>query len=140
MHTGLGRFGHGEKIHGGLPGATENLRDTRHLGRRRGGGVEGESASRQVVGHAIGALFDECPQAHGVGIAMEYGTRHDADFNVLRASHRLRRYPGRSTPEQQAQIRQTQFEASYVNDDEWHAMITGQFRTAVIQACLGLGR
>lgn len=141
VHTGLGRFGHGEKIHGGLPGATENLRDTRAIwGADVVAAWEGESASRQVVGHAIGALFDECPQAHGVGIAMEYGTRHDADFNVLRAGHWLRRYPGRSTPEQQAQIRQTQFEASYVNDDEWHGMITGQFRTAVIQACLGLGR
>ena len=31
-------------------------------------------------------------------------------------------------------------EAFYVDEDVWRGMVAGQCRTAVIQACLGLGR
>ncbi|SEA35940.1 M14 family metallopeptidase [Variovorax sp. YR216] len=141
VHTGLGRCGHGEKIHAGLPGTPDNLRLTRAIwGADVVAAWEGDSTSRQVVGHAVSAVFDECPQAESVGIALEYGTRKMTAMEALRAEHWLHRYPDAATAaEQRAGIKRSLRDAFYVDDDEWRGMIAGQCRTALLQACLALG-
>lgn len=141
VHTGLGRYGHGEKIHAGLPGTTDNLRATRAIwGADVVAAWEGESASKQVVGHAVSAVFAECPQAQSVGIALEYGTRKTSALDILRADTWLTRNAGAASAEQRAAIKQALRDGFYVEEDEWCGMIAGQCRTAVLQAVLGLGR
>lgn len=140
VHTGLGRCGHGEKIHAGLPGTFDNLRLARSIwGADVVAAWEGDSASRQVVGHAVGAVFGECPQAESVGIALEYGTRKTSILDMLRPDQWLHRYPGMASAEQQAAIKRELRDAFYVDDDEWRGMVSGQCRTALLQACLALG-
>jgi len=141
VHSGLGRCGHGEKIHAGLPGTVDNLRATRAIwGADVVAAWEGESTSRQVVGHAVSAVFTECPQAHSVGIALEYGTRKGPSLDALRADHWLHRHPGAASAEQREAIQRNLLDAFYVDEDEWRGMIAGQCRTAVLQAVLGLER
>jgi len=141
VHTGLGRCGHGEKIHAGLPGTTDNLRATRAIwGADVVAAWEGDSASRQVVGHAVSAVFAECPQAESVGIALEYGTRKTTAMEALRAEHWLHRHPDAASAEQRAGIKQDLRDAFYVDEDEWRGMIAGQCRTALLQGVLALGR
>jgi len=141
VHTGLGRCGHGEKIHAGLPGTPDNLRLTRAIwGADVVAAWEGDSTSRQVVGHAVSAVFAECPQAESVGIALEYGTRKMFAMDALRAEHWLHRYPEAASAEQRALIKKELHDAFYVDDDEWRGMIAGQCRTALLQALLALGR
>jgi hypothetical protein len=141
VHTGLGRGGHGEKIHAGLPGMSDNLRLTRAIwGADVVAAWEGGSTSPQVVGHAVGAMFDECPQAESVGIALEYGTRKTSVVDMLRPEQWLYRYPGAASAEQRAGIKRDLRDAFYVDDDEWRGMISGQCRTALLQACVALGR
>lgn len=141
VHTGLGRSGHGEKIHAGLPGTPDNLRATRAIwGADVVAAWEGASASRQVAGHVVRAMFDECAGADCVGIALEYGTRKMSSLDALRAEHWLHRHPQAASPQQRADIKQALRDAFYVDDDEWRGMIAGQCRTALVQACLGLGR
>ncbi|MGR4868253.1 M14 family metallopeptidase [Variovorax sp. LARHSF232] len=138
VHTGLGPRGHGEKIHAGLPGTPDNLRLTRAVwGADVVAAWEGESASRQVVGHAVSALFQECPRSENIGIALEYGTR--SALESLRADQWLNRYPERASADQRAAIKRELFDAFYVDHDEWRGMIVGQCRTALLQACLALG-
>ncbi len=141
VHTGLGRYGHGEKIHGGSPGALDNLRATRAIwGADVVAAWEGDSTSRQVVGHALSAIATECPQAESVGIALEYGTRDTDALLSLRAEHWLHRYPDAASDAQRATIRRTLRDSFYVEEEEWCGMIAGQCRTALVQACLGLAR
>lgn len=141
VHTGLGPCGHGEKIHGGRPGDIENLRFARALwGADVVAAWEGDSTSQQVVGHAMGAMFDECPQVQCTGIALEYGTRKNLPLEALRADHWCARSGAAAGDTQRAAIGQALREAFYVDEDEWRGMTTGQCRTAVLQAALGLGR
>lgn len=141
VHTGLGRYGHGEKIHAGLPGTDDNLRAARAVwGTDVVAAWEGDSASRQVVGHAVSAVFTECPQALSVGIALEYGTRNRVALEALRADHWLHRYPGAASAGQREAIKRELLDAFYVDEDEWRGMVAGQCRTALLQAVLGLGR
>jgi len=141
VHTGIGRCGHGEKIHAGLPGTNDNLRATRAIwGADVVAAWEGESIARQVIGHAVSAVYTECPEAHSVGIALEYGTRKITSMEALRADHWLHRYPAAARTSQREAIKREVRDAFYVDEDEWRGMIAGQCRTAVLQAVLGLGR
>ncbi|MDM0033785.1 M14 family metallopeptidase [Variovorax sp. J22P271] len=141
VHTGLGPRGHGEKIHNGLPGMTENLHQARAIwGADVVAAWEGDSSSRQVVGHAATAVIAECPQAEGVGITLEYGTDDTAAMHALRAEQWLYRHPHAASAGQRAAIKQQLRDAFYVDHDEWRGMVAGQCRVALLQACLALGR
>ena len=142
VHTGLGPRGHGEKIHNGLPGTTDNLRLTRTIwGADVVAAWEGDSASRQVVGLAASALFAECPMAESAAIALECGTRETAAvMEALRAEQWLHRRSGAASADQRAAIKQNLLDAFYVDHDEWRGMVAGQCRVALLQACMALGR
>jgi hypothetical protein len=137
VHTGLGPCGHGEKIHNGLPGMTDNLRQARAVwGADVVAAWEGESSARQVVGHAATAVFEECPQAESVAIALEYGTYDKASMEAMRAEQWLYRHPHAASAAQRAEIKQQMRDAFYVDHDEWRGMVAGQCRVALLQACL----
>ncbi|MEJ8810627.1 M14 family metallopeptidase [Variovorax ureilyticus] len=141
VHTGLGPCGHGEKIHNGLPGMTDNLRQARAVwGADVVAAWEGDSASPQVVGHAATAVVAECPQAESLGITLEYGTHETPALEALRAEQWLYRHPHAASDAQRAEIKQQLRDAFYVDHDEWRGMVAGQCRVALLQACLALGR
>ncbi|MDD2180645.1 M14 family metallopeptidase [Acidovorax sp. D2M1] len=140
IHTGLGRFGHGEKIHAGRTGALDNLRATRTVwGADVVAAWRGESASRQVLGQATAAMFEECPQAEHLAIALEYGTKQGSALDALRAESWLQRYPRAASAAQKNRIKKDLLDAFYVDHDEWRGMVVGQCRTAILQGCLALG-
>ncbi len=150
VHTGLGPWGHGEKIHGGRPGAHDNLRLARATwGADVVAAWEGDSTSQQVIGHAASCVFSECPHAESIAMALEYGTEHRSSWfdhavtgggtwAALRASQWMYRHPNRAGAEQRAAIRRAMRDGFYADDDTWRGMVAGQCRTALVQACLGL--
>lgn len=144
LHTGLGRCGHGEKIHCGQVGDQANLAAARQVwGADVVAPWEGESTSSQVVGHATGAMAEHAaPGASFVGIAMEYGSNaglHDS-MPKLRASHWLRKHPQRASAEQRAEIMQALRGIFYVEHPSWYATVAAQCRVSVVQAMLSLSR
>lgn len=141
VHTGLGPYGHGEKIHAGLPHTPDNLRLTRACwGPDVVAAWEGESASQQVRGHAVSCIFEECPQAESAGIALEFGTiPYEVFIDAVRGDHWLHRY-AIAAPAQRDAIKRQLRDAFYIDQDEWRGMIAGQSRVAVLQACMALGQ
>lgn len=136
VHTGLGPRGHGEKIY---PGRPEGL----PLARAWWGAdvlapFEGNSASPDVSGPVVSAVYDECPQATIAPMGLEFGTLPDLDvLDRLRADHWLHRHPEASDAQRRA-IRQGVREAFYCDDDAWKGMILGQSRVVMLQTILGL--
>jgi hypothetical protein len=141
VHTGLGPWGHGEKIHAGLPGSHDNLRSARAIwGADVVAAWEGDSTSKQVVGHAASSMFSECPQADCTGIALEYGTYPDEPLDALRADHQAHRHGTGEHAAQRDALGRRMRDAFYVDSDAWRGMVAGQCRTAVLQACMALAR
>lgn len=139
VHTGLGPYGHCEKINAGPAGSHENLRLARAVwGADVFAPWEGESVSRQARGNVLTPLFEECPQAESVGIGLEFGTRNPFALEPLRADHWLHRYPDAASPEQRVAIKRELLEAFYVDHDEWRGLVWGQCRTSLLQACQAL--
>lgn len=136
VHTGLGPRGHGEKIY---PGRPEGL----PLARAWWGAdvlapFEGNSASPDVSGPVVSAVYDECPQAQVALMGLEFGTLPDLQvLDRLRADHWLHRNPQAPAAQQRA-IRQSVREAFYCDDDAWKGMILGQSRVVMLQTVLGL--
>ncbi|MGE8604676.1 M14 family metallopeptidase [Bordetella trematum] len=139
VHTGLGPYGHGEKIHGGLPGAVDNLALTRRVwGSDVVAAWADDSVSRQVKGHALGAIFDECPHSQNVGIALEFGTHLPTSLPAMRAEQWYHLRPALAGTREQVSAKRALREAFFIDEDTWMAMVLAQSRTAVIQACRGL--
>jgi hypothetical protein len=133
LHTGLGPFGHGEKIYAG--------RDDAGLARaRRCWGADvvspsaGESASADVRGPAMLCAYDECPQAEVTALALEFGTLPLEDvLDALRGDHWLANRAAGDLP-QRERIKRALRDAFYVDSDEWRGMVFAQARVAVLQA------
>ncbi len=140
LHTGLGPYGHGEKIHAGLH-TQENLSLTRSCwGPDVVAAWDGQSASEQVRGPAVGCAFEECPNAEIAGIALEFGTvPYDVFLDAVRGDHWLN-FHMNTDPELREKIRRDTLNAFYIDHDEWRGMVTAQSRLAVLQACMALGR
>ncbi|MEJ2897131.1 M14 family metallopeptidase [Bordetella avium] len=139
VHTGLGPYGHGEKIHGGRPEDHDNLALTRQIwGSDVIAAWENDSASRQVKGHALGALFEACPDTANFAIALEFGTRSPTSLFQLRAEQWFEQRPHLARSSGQIQAKRELRDAFYVDEDIWMAMILAQSRSTILQACRGL--
>jgi len=137
IHTGLGPFGHGERIFASFdPDPAVLERAARWWGHITSV-TTGTSASIPLTGPIQTALHEECPRARHSGICLEYGTYPmDRVAAALRAEHWLHRQ-GVQGPEADA-IRSEVKEAFYPDGTDWKLTVWQQGREACTQALQGL--
>ncbi len=140
IHTGLGPTGHGEKIYAGRDDNAELDRARACWGADVFSPFTGDSFSEAVRGSVSQSLYDECPDAITMAMALEYGTQ---DFNhvitALRADQWLTNHQ-HTSGEQFVQIKQAIRDAFYVDTAEWRGMVYAQTRVAVLQAITALAK
>lgn len=138
VHTGLGPWGHGEKIFAGQRDLEEVARAQRWWGHDIAVPFTGTSASADITGHLASTLYTTCPDARRTLMALEFGTLPFAEMvDALRGEAWLRAHPHAST-ELANHIRQTMRNAFYCDHDIWKGMVLGQSRVAILQALRGL--
>ncbi|HEY2255252.1 MAG TPA: M14 family metallopeptidase [Variovorax sp.] len=139
IHTGLGPFGHAEKIFSGPNRASDLARARAWWGRDMMSLFEEGAAA--VVSHGATQLsaVQECPQAQVGWLGLEYGTYPGgAVTTALRASQWLIANRHLASAEQRRAIPQALKEVFYVDQDDWKGMVWGQARVAMLQAALSL--
>ena len=136
VHTGLGPRGHGEKIYAGRRDEAEVARARHWYGADIAVPYQGSSASVDITGQLASVIYDACPTSDADGA----GIRHPALADVvqaLRGRNRLRAHPEASEDARRAILKAT-LDAFYCGDADWHGMVLGQSRVAVLQALCGL--
>ena len=140
FHTGLGPYGHGEKICVGQVGEGELQRARDWWGADVTSPLDGTSVAANVAGPVLDTLRRACTHADTTAIAIEYGTIPLVDMlHMLRADVWVRQHP-HAEKQQISAIQQAIRAAFYCNDDVWRGMILGQARAAILQAVMGLSR
>jgi len=137
VHTGLGPYGHGEKIFGRH--SPETLaRAQAWWGRDLIVSSMAESVSPRTMGHITGMAPEECPGAAITPTTLEYGTLpNPAVRRALRGEAWLAGHP--DAPDAlRKEIRRAVRDAFYVDADDWKGMILGQFRAYALQTINGL--
>lgn len=137
VHTGLGPYGHGEKIFG------RHSEETTRRARSWWGSdlivsTAGESISPRTIGHITGCAPEECPGVAITPTTLEYGTvPNPVVRRALRGEAWLAGHPD-APPTLAREIRQAVRDAFYVDADDWKGMILGQFRAHALQTINGL--
>ncbi|HEY4297281.1 MAG TPA: M14 family metallopeptidase [Paraburkholderia sp.] len=140
FHTGLGPYGHGEKICVGQVGPEELARARAWWGADVTSPLDGTSVAANVAGPVLDTLRRTCTHARTTAIAIEYGTVPLVDMlHMLRADVWLRQHPEASAEQVEA-IRDEIRAAFYCDDNVWRGLILGQARAAILQAVMGLSR
>jgi Protein of unknown function (DUF2817) len=140
FHTGLGPYGHGEKICVGQLGNGELQRARDWWGADVTSPLDGTSVAANVAGPVLDTLRRTCTHADTTAIAIEYGTIPLVDMlHMLRADVWLRQHP-QAEKQQISAIHQAIRAAFDCDDDAWRGMILGQARAAILQAVMGLSR
>jgi hypothetical protein len=137
VHTGLGPYGHGEKIFGRH--SSETLaRAQAWWGRDLIVSTMAESVSPRTMGHITGCAPEECPGVAITPTTLEYGTLpNPAVRRALRGEAWLAGHP--EAPDAlRTEIRRAARDAFYVDADDWKGMILGQFRAYALQTINGL--
>jgi hypothetical protein len=138
FHTGLGAWGHGEKIYSGPDDASMIARAKAWYGGDVTTFYDGTSTSAALTGVSFHAAIDACPNVEYTGIALEYGTQPFNDvFQALRAEQWLTNHPEVADPLRGA-IKRRMREAFHDDRDVWKALVCGQARVAVLQALRAL--
>jgi hypothetical protein len=138
IHTGLGPYGHGEKIYPGRNAPADIAQARAWWGADVFAPFDGASASADVSGPVVSAIYDECPHASAALMGLEFGTLPDQEvLDRLRADTWLRSHP-EAAPELQRSIRRALRDAFYCDNDEWKGMVLGQARVALLQTVQGL--
>ena len=134
VHTGLGPWGHGEKIYCGPDETPMIARARAWFGADVTSFYDGSSTSAKLTGVSFQAALEACPRAEFTGIGLEFGTQSDEDvFQALRAEQWLANHP--QTGEPRRQMIKRQMRAAFDDErDVWRAMVYGQARVAVLQA------
>ena len=138
LHTGLGPYGHGEKIFAGANDPAELARARAWWGADILSYYDGKSASAEVQGSMVMSIYGECPRGEATGMGLEFGTvAFEAVLHALRGDHWLAIHP-EADAGRRAAIKRAILEAFYVDADDWKGMVLGQARTAVLQVVLAL--
>ena len=138
FHTGLGPWGHGEKIYSGPDDAAAIARAKAWYGIDVTTYYDGTSTSAALTGVAYHAATEGCPEAVFTGIALEFGTRPLTEtLQALRAEQWLANHPGAAAP-LRAAIKRQMRDAFFDDGIAWQAMVYGQARAAVLQAVRAL--
>lgn len=139
FHTGLGAWGHGERIFSGPDDAAMMARARRWYGADVTTFYDGTSTSARLSGVSYHAALESCPHAENTGIGLEYGTLPLPDIlQALRAEQWLANHPDAGEPERTA-IKRRMRDAFYDDSPLWQAIVYGQARVAVLQALRALG-
>jgi hypothetical protein len=140
IHTGLGPYGHGEKIYPGRNTPEDLALAHAWWGADVFAPFAGDSASADVSGPVVSIAYDECPGARIAPMGLEFGTLPDQEvLTRLRADTWLRRHPEASEA-QKREIRRQLRDAFYCDNDEWKGMVLGQTRVVLLQTLQGLRR
>jgi hypothetical protein len=140
FHTGLGPYGHGEKICVGQLGVDELQRARAWWGADVTSPLDGTSVAANVAGPVLDTLRRTCTHARTTAIAIEYGTVPLVDMlHRLRADSWVRQHPN-ADAQQIGAIRAEIRAGFYCEDDVWRGLILGQARAAILQAVMGLSR
>ena len=138
IHTGLGPWGHAEKIFAGRNDPQEIERARHWWGMDVAVPFAGTSASVAITGQVASLIYEACPRARPTCMALEFGTvTLDAMFEAVRGEAWLRSHPSAST-EQAERIRKGMRDAFFSGSPVWQGMVLGQFRTSFVQALQGL--
>lgn len=133
LHTGLGHYGHGEKIFNS-PDPAELERAMRTWGADVRPIAAAGSVSSVVKGDLVGIAYELLPGIEKTCVTLEFGTLAPlAVLQALRADHWLHRHPEQGAA-QRAGIRQALRDAFYCDVPEWKGMVYAQTRMAVLQA------
>ncbi len=133
LHTGLGPYGHGEKIFTSADPA-ELERAIRTWGADVRPIAAAGSVSSVVKGELPGMAYQLLPAVEKTSVTLEFGTLPlMAVLQALRADHWLHRNPERGAA-QAAGIHQTLRDAFYCDAPDWKGMVYVQTRMAVLQA------
>lgn len=139
LHTGLGPYGHGEKIFAALD-ATVTARARQWWGMDLMASSSPDSVSPRIAGYITQSARQECPTAAITTMTLEYGTRpNDVVRQALRGDAWLRRHPDAS-PALRRSIKAALRDAFYIDADDWKGMIIGQFRATMLQTLYGMAR
>lgn len=139
VHTGLGPYGHGEKIFGRHSEATLR-RALSWWGRDLIASTAADTISPRTVGHITSCAPEECPAAEITPSTLEYGTLPSPEVRrALRGEAWLAGHP--DAPQELASaIRRAVRDAFYIDADDWKGMVLGQFRAFALQTINGLVR
>lgn len=137
-HTGLGPYGHGEKIVIHPPASAALVRARAWYGDAITSTSLGTSTSSDVVGDLLTGLERALPGAEVTGMALEYGVRPlEESIDAVRADNWLHHHGNLDSPEGRAikaQIRAT----FYGDADDWKEMVFEQAMDAQRRALSGL--
>jgi len=137
IHTGLGPFGHGERIFASPDQDAPILERAQCWWGELTSVHTGTSSSVPMTGPVQFAQFDECPQAEHTNICLEFGTwPREQVQQALRAEHWTWRRGADTT--RTALARAALKAAFYPDDAAWKASIWRQSREAFLQALAGL--
>ena len=129
FHTGLGPYGHGEKIYAGRDVPGDIARTKAWWGEDVTSFHDGTSTSAPLTGVNFNAVYDECPGVAYAGIALEYGTLPVmAVLQALRADQWLENH--RDAPDKlRRDIKKQMRDGFYQDADDWRRMVVEQART-----------
>jgi len=139
IHTGLGPYGHGERIFASPDQGPQILERAQHWWGEVTSVHNGTSSSVPMTGPVQFAQFEECPQAEHTNICLEFGTwPSERMHQALRAEHWSWRRGADAdcTAAMRAELKA----AFYPETAEWKAEIWRQGREAFVQALSGLQR
>ena len=138
IHTGLGPWGHAEKILSGPNDPALIARARAWWGNDVTSFYDGSSTSAPLTGVNFEAAIEECSGVEYTGIALEYGTLPVMEvLGALRADAWLRQHVDASAA-QRAAIKRMVRDAFYGDSDEWRGQVYGQARAALFQAFNGV--
>ena len=138
LHTGLGPWGYGEKIHLGPDDDAMVARTRQWFGSDVTTVYDGTATSAELTGVCYHAALDASPAVEYTGVTLEFGTRPLADVLLaLRAEQWLANHADADTMLRDAIKRQMR-DAFYDDSPTWQAMAYAQSRVAVLQALRGL--
>lgn len=138
FHTGLGPWGHGEKIYNGRNVAADVARSKAWWGSDVTSFHDGSSTSASLTGVNHEAAYDECPDAEYAAIALEYGTLPVMDvLQALRADQWLENHPDASAAQRTA-IKAMVRAAFHDDAPEWQRKVYAQAVVAFEAALAGL--
>jgi hypothetical protein len=138
IHTGLGPFGHGERIFASPEQGDAHLLDRAQRWWGELTSVHaGTSSSVPMTGPVQFAQFDECPQAEHTNICLEFGTwPSDRVQQALRAEHWTWRRG--ADADRTAAARAALKAAFYPDAADWKHAVWRQGHQAFVQALAGL--
>lgn len=137
-HTGLGPYGHAEKIFVQPPGP-DYERARRWWGRDVVAIFDADSSTVDIAGTLVQAMLEECTDVPERSfLALEYGTLPLQDiFTALRSDRWLERHPD-ADPALRRSLKAAHRAAFYPDHDDWRGAVIGQSRATLLQTLLGL--